>query len=461
MKKFLKNLWIAIRGEETEFVHGSLNRAIFMLAVPMILEMAMESLFAVVDVFFVSKVGVNAVATVGFTESVLTLVYSIAWGLSMGATAMVARRIGEQDREGASAAAAQALWIGVALSLILGIPGYFMADDVLRAMGGSDALIREGRWYTKILFGSNLVIMLIFLLNGIFRGAGNAAIAMRTLWISNGLNLILDPCLIFGWGPFPEMGVAGAALATSIGRGTGVLFQLYHLFLGRDIIRIAGRHLKVLWAVILRLFRVSIGGMGQFIIGSSSWIFLMRIIGHFGEEVVAGYTIAIRVLIFTLLPAWGMANAAATLVGQNLGADQPDRAEKSVWKTAHYTMLFMLAVSLLYILFAKPIMLLFNPNPVVVENGVQSLRIICAGYLFFAYGMVISQAFNGAGDTFTPTILNLICFWFMQIPLAYFMGITWHLGPSGIFAAVAISESILAILCIIVFRRGRWKTVSI
>ena len=461
MKKFLKNLWIAIRGEETEFVTGSLNRAIFMLAVPMILEMSMESLFAVVDVFFVSKVGVNAVATVGFTESVLTLVYSIAWGLSMGATAMVARRIGEQDREGASSAAAQAIWIGVTLSLLLGIPGYFYADEVLRAMGGSETLIHEGRWYTKILFGSNIVILLIFLLNGIFRGAGNAAIAMRTLWISNGLNLILDPCLIFGWGPFPEMGVAGAALATSIGRGTGVLFQLYHLFWGKDIIRIAGRHLKVLWSVIMRLFRVSIGGMGQFIIGSSSWIFLMRIIGFFGEEVVAGYTIAIRVLIFTLLPAWGMANAAATLVGQNLGASQPERAERSVWKTAHYTMLFMLGVSILYFIFAKPIMLLFNPDPVVVNNGILSLRIICAGYLFFAYGMVISQAFNGAGDTFTPTLLNLVCFWFMQIPLAYFMGITWGFGPSGIFAAVAISESVLAVLCVIVFRRGRWKSISI
>lgn len=461
MKKFINNLWIAIRGEETEFVTGSLNRAIFMLAVPMILEMSMESLFAVVDVFFVSKVGVNAVATVGFTESVLTLVYSIAWGLSMGATAMVSRRIGEQDREGASSAAAQAMWIGISLSLLLGIPGYFYADEILRAMGGSESLIQEGRWYTKILFGSNIVILLIFLLNGIFRGAGNAAIAMRTLWISNGLNLILDPCLIFGWGPFPEMGVAGAALATSIGRGTGVIFQLYHLFWGKDIIRIAGRHLKILWSVILRLFRVSIGGMGQFIIGSSSWIFLMRIIGFFGEEVVAGYTIAIRVLIFTLLPAWGMANAAATLVGQNLGANQPDRAERSVWKTAHYTMLFMLGVSIIYFLCARPIMLLFNPDPVVVENGILSLRIICAGYLFFAYGMVISQAFNGAGDTFTPTVLNLICFWFMQIPLAYIVGITWGFGPSGIFASVAVSESFLAVLCVIVFRRGRWKSVRI
>lgn len=461
MKKFINNLWIAIRGEETEFVTGSLNRAIFMLAVPMILEMSMESLFAVVDVFFVSKVGVNAVATVGFTESVLTLVYSIAWGLSMGATAMVSRRIGEQDREGASSAAAQAMWIGISLSLLLGIPGYFYADEILRAMGGSESLIQEGRWYTKILFGSNIVILLIFLLNGIFRGAGNAAIAMRTLWISNGLNLILDPCLIFGWGPFPEMGVSGAALATSIGRGTGVIFQLYHLFWGKDIIRIAGRHLKILWSVILRLFRVSIGGMGQFIIGSSSWIFLMRIIGFFGEEVVAGYTIAIRVLIFTLLPAWGMANAAATLVGQNLGANQPDRAERSVWKTAHYTMLFMLGVSIIYFLCARPIMLLFNPDPVVVENGILSLRIICAGYLFFAYGMVISQAFNGAGDTFTPTVLNLICFWFMQIPLAYIVGITWGFGPSGIFASVAVSESFLAVLCVIVFRRGRWKSVRI
>ncbi len=461
MKKLIKNFLIAIKGEEKDFLSGSINRAIFMLAVPMILEMSMESLFAVVDVFFVSKVGVNAVATVGLTESVLTLVYSVAIGLSMAATAMVARRIGEDNPEAAAKAAMQTIWIAVIFSLIISFVGFFFAEEILRLMGGSEALIAEGIWYTRIIFASNIVIMLIFLLNAVFRGAGDASIAMRVLWLSNGINIVLDPCLILGLGPFPEMGVAGAAVATTIGRGTGVLYQLYHLFGGKSIVHITKRHLSFAWDIIQKLIKVSLGGMGQFIIASSSWIFLMRIISEFGEQALAGYTISIRIIVFTILPAWGMANAAATLVGQNLGAQNPDRAETSVWRTAIYTTAFMVLVAIIYFVFARSIMLFFNSDPVVVQYGVNSLRIISLGYLFFAYGMVISQSFNGAGDTRTPTYLNFICFWLLQIPLAYFMGLKWGWGANGVFWAIAISESILAVLCILIFRRGKWKSVKI
>ncbi len=328
-------------------------------------------------------------------------------------------------------------------------------------MGGSDSLIEEGLWYTRLIFGGNIVIMLLFLLNAIFRGAGDAAIAMRALWIANILNIILDPCFIFGLGPFPEMGVTGAAVATNVGRGIGVLYQLYMLFKGKVIVKIARRHVIVAWGVIRRLLVVSIGGMGQYIIASASWIFLMRIIAEFGEMALAGYTISIRMLIFAILPAWGMANAAATLVGQNLGANQPDRAETSVWRSAFLTMVFLLIVSIAYFLFAEPMVRFFHSDPEVVRYGVASLKIICLGYVFFAYGMVISQAFNGAGDTSTPTWLNFICFWLLQIPLAYVLGVSLKIGPNGVFWAVAISESILALMCIYVFRLGKWKLVKI
>ena len=334
MKTIFKLFISAIKGEEKEFTTGSIRRAIFMLSIPMILEMAMESLFAVVDIFFVSKVGVSAVATVGLTESVMTIVYSIGIGLSMAATAMVSRRIGEKNPEGAAVAAMQCIILAVSFSVVISVFGYLFAEDILRLMGATEQIISEGRWYTKIIFASNIVIMLIFLLNAIFRGAGDAAIAMRTLWISNILNIILDPCLIFGLGPFPELGLTGAAVATTIGRGTGVLFQLYHLFNGKSLVRISRRHLRVATDIILKLIKVSAGGIGQYVIASASWIFLMKFMSTFGEQALAGYTIAIRLIIFTILPAWGMANAAATLVGQNLGASQPERAEKSVWRTS-------------------------------------------------------------------------------------------------------------------------------
>jgi putative MATE family efflux protein len=461
MRKMLAFFWGAVKGEEKDLVTGSINRAILLLSIPMILEMIMEALFAVVDVFFVSKVSVNAVATVGFTESVITLVYSIAIGLSMATTAMVSRRIGEGDPENAAVAAVQSIIIALVFSLVISVVGVIFAGEILALMGASTELIKDGIWYTRIIFGGNFVIMLLFLLNAIFRGAGDASMAMRALWIANLLNIILDPCFIFGWGPFPELGVAGAAVATNIGRGVGVLFQLYVLLNGKVIIKIARRHLTVVWSIIKRLLNVSIGGMGQYIIASASWIFLMRIMAEFGETAVAGYTISIRMIIFAILPAWGMANAAATLVGQNLGAQQPDRAETSVWRAAFYTMLFLLVVSIIYFVFAQPMVRFFHDDPSVVKYGVASLKIICLGYVFFAYGMVISQAFNGAGDTRTPTLMNFICFWLLQIPLAYVMGITLKIGPNGVFWAVAISETILAIMCVVLFKRGKWKSVQI
>jgi len=461
MKKLFNIFLVAIRGDEKDFTTGSVNRAIVLLSIPMILEMVMEALFAIVDVFFVSKVSVNAVATVGLTESVITIVYSIAIGLSMAAAAMVARRTGEGDKDAAAVAAVQAMIIAFGFSLVLSVGGFFFAPDILRLMGGSETLIEEGVWYTRILFGTNFVIMFLFLLNSIFRGAGDAAIAMRSLWIANILNIILDPCLIFGWGPFPELGLAGAAVATSIGRGVGVAYQLHILIRGSNIIEISRRHLKVAWSIIKRLLNVSMGGMGQYFIASSSWIFLMRIMSEFGEPAIAGYTISIRLIIFAILPAWGMANAAATLVGQNLGAGKPERAEKSVWTSSFYTMLFLLGVSVMYFVFAKQIAGFFHDDPEVLRYAVASLRIISVGYVAFAYGMVISQSFNGAGDTRTPTIINFVCFWLLQIPLAYVLSMTFDFEAPGVYWAIAISESILALVAVLVFRRGNWKETEI
>lgn len=461
MIKFIRLFWLAVRGDEKNFTTGSINRAIVLLSIPMILEMVMEAFFAVVDVYFVSKISVNAVATVGLTESVVMIVYSIAIGLSMATTAVIARRIGANQPEEAAISAVQAIVIALSFSLVLSILGVYFAADILRLMGGSALLIEEGVSYTQIIFGGNFVIMLLFLLNSIYRGAGDAAIAMRALWIANILNMILDPCLIFGWGPFPEMGIAGAAIATNIGRGIGVLFQLYILFRGNTIIKIMRRHLKIVGSIIRNILRVSAGGMGQYLISSASWIFLMRIMAEFGETAVAGYTISIRMIIFAILPAWGMANAAATLVGQNLGAKQPDRAETSVWRSAFYTMLFLLGVTVIYYLFAEPMVRFFHADPEVVAYGVSSLKIICLGYVFFAYGMVIGQAFNGAGDTKTPTWINFICFWLLQIPLAYVFGLYLDFGPTGVFWSIAFSETVLAIMCVYIFRKGKWKTVEI
>lgn len=461
MRKLFKLILESLNSEEREYTSGSINRAIVLLSVPMILEMVMESLFAVVDVYFVSKISVEAVTVVGLTESVIMIIYSLGIGMSMAATAMVARRIGEKKPKDAAVAAMQSIFVAVALSVVTGIAGFIFADDILQMMGADAAVISQGIGYTKIALGSNLVIMLLFLLNGVFRGAGNAAIAMRTLWISNGINIVLDPLFIFGIGPFPEMGVQGAAVATTIGRGIGVAYQLYHLIKGTGIIKLAKEHLVLQWDIIKRLIKVGTTGAGQFLIASASWIFLMRIVATFGSEAVAGYTIAIRVIIFSTLPSWGLANAAATLVGQNLGAGQPERAETSVWRSAFFNMLFLVSLSVLLIIFAAPIVRMFNDASAVMDAGVITLRIFCAGYIFWSYGMVVIQSFNGAGDTRTPTVINFVCFWLLEIPLGYLLAINAGLGVAGVCLAVAISESVWAVISIIVFRQGKWKTVEI
>lgn len=461
MKKYLQLFLDAVKGKEENFTKGSINRAIVLLSIPMILEMVMESLFAVVDAFFVAKIGVEAIATVGLTETVITLVYSVAIGLSMAATAMIARRIGENDPEEAAKASVQAIIITLFLSAIIGVLGVIYAEEVLRFMGGDDSLIASGKSYTQLMLGGNVVIMLLFLLNGIFRGAGNASIAMSALWIANISNIILDPLLIFGIGPFPEMGVTGAAVATNIGRGIGVAFQIIILLRGIGLIKIFRRHLVVNFKIITRILNVAWTGTFQFLISSASWIVMMRIIAQFGSEAVAGYTIAIRIIIFTILPSWGLANAAATLVGQNLGAKQPQRAETSVWRAAFLNMVFLATVSVIFIIGAPFFIGIFTSEPAVVEAGVMSLRIICLGYIFFAYGMVLSQAFNGAGDTRTPTIINFVAFWLVEIPLGYLLAIGFGYGLAGVCFAIAGAETLQAVICIIVFKRGKWKSVEI
>jgi putative MATE family efflux protein len=461
LKKLFNYFIQAISGKENEFTTGSIRKAIFMLSIPMILEMMMESIFAIVDIAYVSQVSVNAVATIGLTESVITLVYAVAIGLSMAATAIVARRIGEKDIQGAKEAAVQAIVLGVVVSLIVGVFGFIFAKDILALMGAEPDLIAEGYGYTKLLFGGNITILLLFLINAIFRGAGNASVAMWTLVLSNGLNIILDPIFIFGWGPVPEYGVMGAAIATNIGRGSAVIFQLAILFFGWSTIQIKFRDIVIRLNVMMNLLKVSLGGIAQFLIGTSSWVFLMRMISEFGSEVLAGYTIAIRVMLFTLMPSWGMSNAAATLVGQNLGAKQPERSEISVWKTAKYNAYFMGVVSIIYLLFAYDIVRWFNDNPIVIENGGLCLQIIALGYIFYAYGMVVTQAFNGAGDTGTPTKINLIAFWMFQLPFAYLAAITFEMGAMGVFIAITAAEVLLAIISIVWFKKGNWKKVQV
>lgn len=460
-KQFFKYFKQAVSGKDQDFTSGSIRKAVFMLSIPMILEMLMESIFALVDIMYVSQVSVNAVATIGLTESVITLVYAVAIGLSMAATAVVARRIGEKDVKGASHAAVQVIFLGVLVAAIISALGIIYPKELLSFMGAEPDLIEEGYGYTKVLLGGNVTIMLLFLINAIFRGAGNASIAMWTLILSNGLNIILDPIFIFGFGPVPAYGVEGAAIATTIGRGTAVIFQLAILFYGYGKIKIGIRDLIIRTKVMFNLIRVSLGGIGQFLIGTSSWVFLMRIMSEFGSEVLAGYTIAIRVMMFTLMPAWGMSNAAATLVGQNLGAQKPERAEQSVWKTGKYNAYFMLLVSIVYLVFAPQIILLFNETPDVVKYGSLCLRVIAAGYIFYGYGMVVINAFNGAGDTKTPTYINFVCFWLIQLPFAYIIAITLDYGPIGVFMAITLAEILIAIIGIIWFKKGNWKFVKV
>jgi putative MATE family efflux protein len=454
-------LWASIReaiaGSHQDFTSGSLNRAILLLAIPMVLEMVLESLFAVVDVFWVGRLGADAVAIVGLTESMLTLVFAVAMGLSMSTTAMVARRIGEKDPAGAAVAAVQAIAIGLAVAVMVGVPCFILAPNLLRLMGASPQIVSVGRNYARLVLGGSGVVLLLFLNNAIFRGAGDAAIAMRLLWVSNIINLVLDPCLIFGLGPFPRMGVTGAAVATFTGRSIGVAYQFYRLLRGTERIRVLGSQIRLNLGVLLRLLRVSLTGILQFTIAHTSWIGLVRIVSIFGSAALAGYTIAIRIIIFVILPSWGLSNAAATLVGQNLGAKQPERAETSVWRTGFYNMLFLGLVGLFFVLFAEPSVRLFTHDPMVLPLGASCLRILSCGNIGYAYAMVMLQAFNGAGDTMTPTIVNLFGFWFLEIPLAYWLAIPVGLHSKGVFFSIVIAEGAIAVASVLLFKRGRWK----
>jgi putative MATE family efflux protein len=459
------SLWSDIKtslsGTDKDFTKGSIGRAIIVLSIPMVLEMLMESVFAIVDIFFVSRLGADAIATVGITESLMTLIYAVAIGFAMATTALVSRRFGEKNYEKASITAVQAILIALIASIPIAILGGLFSPQLLAIMGAEAPLITNYSAYTTIMFSTNFVIMLIFIVNAIFRGAGDANVAMRALWIANGINIILDPLLIFGIWIFPEFGIAGAAIATSIGRGCGVLYQFYKLFDGKTRINLLKRHLVVKWKIIGNLIRVSLGGIGQFIIATSSWVGLVRIIAEFGSISLAGYTIAIRIFVFSILPSWGMSNAAATLVGQNLGANQPERAEKSTWISAYVNMAFLGIVGIIFYLNAESLIQIFSTDPAIIEIGANCLRTLSYGYLAYAFGMVIVQAFNGAGDTLTPTLINLVCFWVIEIPLAYLLALQFRFAEEGVFYSIVFAETLLAIIGFILFKRGNWKKMKV
>jgi putative MATE family efflux protein len=451
----------AIRGTEADYTQIDLKKAIFLLAVPMILELVMESTFAVVDIYFVGKLGASAVATVGLTETYLFLLYSLAMGLSLAVTAIIARRVGEKDKNAAGTSAVQAIFLALLASVPFAVAGIFFSRDLLSLMGADQWSIDHGYRFTRWMLGGNAVIMLLFVINAIFRGAGDAAIAMRILWISNGINIILDPLLIFGWGPFPELGIEGAALATNTGRGVGVAFQIWQLLKGGKHIRV--KLSQIYWnaKIILNIIRTSLGGVGQMIVAMTSWIFLMRILADVGSEAVAGSTIAIRIMLFTMMPAWGLSNAAATLVGQNLGAGNPERAESAVWKIGFYNMIFLIGVSVVYFFFHNSLMSIFSDDQGVIAIGGEWLRILSYSYFVYGWWMVSVQAFNGAGDTRTPTKINLVFFWLIQIPLSYFLAISLGWQQSGVFWGVFISETSVGLFTLWLFKRGSWKLAHV
>ena len=447
----------AVRGSDRDFTKGPIGLAIFLLAVPMILEMSMESLFAVVDIFFVAKLGADAVAIVGLTESVMALIYAVAFGLAIGATATVARRIGEKDSKGAAKSAAHVLYLGVIISIIISAIGIIFASNLLAALGASPEIAVQGTPFMRIMLGGNAVVIFIFLLNAIFRGAGDAAIAMRVLVLSNGLNMILAPCFIFGVAFFPELGVTGAAVGTTIGRGIGVSYAAYHLFRPGGRIHVNAAAWKFDGQLLSKLMRLSSTAVVQLLIATASWTALMPIMAGFGEAAIAGYVIALRVVMFALLPALGLSNAAATMVGQNLGAGKPERSESAVWKAAGFNTAFYFVVGLILLAFSEPIVRIFTSEPEVISYGSSALYIIAIGFAFYGLGMVLETAFNGAGDTWTPTYLNLLVFWIFEIPLAYLLAYSFGMGPQGVFWAITCAFSLLAVASAILFRRGRWK----
>ncbi len=462
LSTYLKIIKQSIRGEETDYTTGNINKAIVLLAIPMILELSLESVFALVDMFFVGKLGPSAIATVGLTEAVVTLIYSAAIGLSTAATAMVARRVGEKNPDAASLAGAQSLVISLWVTVIVSIVGAVFAPQILRMMGAQPDVIATGSTFARIMLGGSVVIILLFLINGIFRGAGNAAMAMRSLWLASGLNIILCPIMIYGIGSWSGFGLTGAAIATTIGRGAGVIYQCYHLFNGQGLLKMKWVYFKPDLTILRGLVKIAWPATLQFLIASGSWIVLTRIVADTGgTDASAGYQIAIRNVIFFILPAWGLSNAAATLVGQNLGANEPERAEKSVYLTAKYNAYFMSFVTFLFVVFPEPIIRIFSQEEAVTKVGIQALRIIGTGYIFYGIGMVMMQAFNGAGDTRTPTWINFLGFWCFQIPLAYILAHTLNYGPVGAFVSIPIAESGIALACYVFFKKGKWKTIKV
>jgi putative MATE family efflux protein len=454
----LKSIREAVMGDtHRDFTEEPIGRAIALLAIPMMLEMMMESLFAVVDMFWVAHLGADAVATVGFTEALLTLIYTVALGLSIATAATVARRIGEKDPQAASETAAQGIMLGAIIALTVGVSGAVFAPQLLALMGASPAVVKVGSGYARAIFGGSGTVMLLFLINAVFRGAGDAALAMRVLWTANLINIFLNPLLIFGIGPFPKLGVTGSGIGTTIGRSIGVLLQLWMLTQSRSRVVVHAREFRLRLGVMLNLLRLSMGGMLQYFVGTSSWILLIRMTAPFGSVVIAGYTIMLRIILFALLPSWGMANAAATLVGQNLGAKKPERAESAVWRAGFYNMIILGAVAILFITFAPQLVGIFTNDQAVAHVAASALRIISCGYIFYAWGMVAIQAFNGAGDTITPTLINLFCFWACQLPIAWWLAFHTAMRSNGIFAAIAISQSAIAVIGMLAFRRGKWK----
>lgn len=456
-KILFKEIVEAISGSDKDFTSVRLSKAVFLLSIPMVLEMVFESIFAVVDIFFVSKLGADAIATVGITESMMTVIYALSFGLSMGTTAMVSRRIGEKRSKEASNVALQAIILGLIISIVIAIPGVIFASDLLKAMGASEKIYSEYSGYTTIILGGNVVIMMLFIVNAVFRSAGDAAVSMRVLWFANTLNIVLDPLLIFGWGPIPALGIEGAAIATTTGRGLAVVYQFYLLFRGHKRIQLQWKKIRADFAVIYNLIKISLGGIAQNIIATSSWIGLVRIIAEFGSVAVAGYTVAIRIIIFALLPSWGVSNAAATLVGQNLGAKKPERAERSVWATGRINMMLLTFIGIILASFPSYFIGVFTDDPGIIKTGAVSLRIISIGFLAYGFGMVLTQAFNGAGDTITPTKINAVCFWAVEIPLAYFLAISLGFGEKGVYYSILVAESLLTIMAYFLFKRGKWK----
>ena len=457
LKTFFRDIAESVSGTEQDFTEGRLSRAILLLSIPAVLEMIMESIFVIVDIYFVSKLGANAVATVGITESMVTIIYAIAIGLGAATTSMVSRRIGEKKPDAASVTAFQAILTGMIVSVLIGLPGALLSKSLLNTMGASKEIVDNMSGYTTIMLGGNIVIMMLFIINAIFRSAGDAAVAMKVLWIGNIINIILDPCLIFGLGPFPHLGVMGAAVATNIGRGTAVLVQFYWLFYGKKRIHLSRKHITFNFKIMTRLLKLSVGSIGQNLIGTTSWIALVRILSSFGSEVVAGYTIAIRIVGFTILPSWGISNAASTLVGQNLGAKKPDRAEKAVWVTGWVNMILLSIIGAILVAFPGTFIRMFISNENVIKSGILGLRIISLGFIAYGLGMVLVNSFNGAGDTSTPLKINIFAFWCVEIPLAWVLAFKVGLQEEGVFVAIVVAESLMTLIAWLVFRRGKWK----